>query len=176
MNRRAIAILVLAAGCEPPCEPYWKLRCDTCGADSPACEHAKRAAKNELSDEASCTKMVGLAESESSFAKERYCALHVATERSLDDLRGPWRCGDKGVDFSGPARESNQSATPRQIVVDGKATKIWNVLHASFQIEGAPACNYWLLPHEASNGEPALAISCPQPVGGLPDHMLRCVR
>ncbi|MBK6520219.1 MAG: hypothetical protein IPG04_40350 [Polyangiaceae bacterium] len=65
---------------------------------------------------------------------------------------------------------------PQQIVVDGVATKIWNVRTSTFQIEGAPACNYWLMPHEESNGELGLALSCAHAVGGLPSHMLRCVK
>jgi hypothetical protein len=120
--------------------------------------------------------MVDLAAGESDLTKRRYCELHVSEPRSLDELRGGWRCGDKHVELRGPATESTSSSNPQQIVVDGVATKIWNVQHASFQIEGAPACLYWLLPHEESKGEVGLAISCPKEVGGLPAAMLRCVR
>ena len=38
-----------------------------------------------------------------------------------------WRCGATKIEFRGPATESKQSADPQQIVVDGVATKIWNV-------------------------------------------------
>lgn len=167
---------LLACGCEPPCEPYWRLRCESCGSDSPACEHAKLAAKNELADDAQCRKMTDLAAGESHFTRRRYCELHVSGERSLDDLRGPWRCGERKLEFRGPASESRSTSSPQQIVVDGLETKIWNVQHASFQIDGAPACTYWLLPHEESGTEVGLAVSCSEPVGGLPATMVRCVK
>ncbi|MBK6517291.1 MAG: hypothetical protein IPG04_25050 [Polyangiaceae bacterium] len=169
-------VAALSMACDPPCEPYWKLRCDSCGPTSPACEHAKQASKNELSDGGQCKKMVALAESEGELTRKRYCALHENGERSLDELRGPWRCGATKIEFRGPATESKQSADPQQIVVDGVATKIWNVRTSTFQIEGAPACNYWLMPHEESDGDVGLALSCAHAVGGLPSHMLRCVK
>lgn len=155
-----VLLLALACACDPPCEPYWRLRCDGCGPESPACEHAKRAAKHELADDTQCRKMVGLAKDESDFTKKRYCELHVGGERSLDELRGPWSCGARKVEFQGPATESKVSSSPQQVVVDGAATKIWNVQHSSFQIEGAPACLYWLLPHEESAGERATTPRC----------------
>lgn len=167
---------MLALGCDPPCEPYWKLRCDSCGPHSSACAHAKDAAKRELAEPGQCTKMVELAQGENEHAKQRYCALHEQGKRSLDELRGQWRCGDLRVELRGPAQASGQSSNPQQIVVDGRATTIWNVQASSFQIEGAPACNYFLMPHEESAGEVGLALSCPQAVGGLPDHMVRCVK
>ena len=61
-------------------------------------------------------------------------------------------------------------------MVDGKATKIWNVRTSSFQIEGSSSCHYWLLPHEESDGKTALAVSCPKGAASLTGEMLRCVR
>lgn len=120
--------------------------------------------------------MTDLAASESDFTKDRYCDLHVKGSRSLDELRGPWSCEGQTVRFEGPAEESKQTANPQQIVVGELRTTIWNVGHSFFQIEGAPACTYWLRPHETSNGAVGLAISCPQAVGGLEARMLRCTK
>jgi hypothetical protein len=177
--KRAPDLLVVLSlvGCEPPCEPYWKLRCESCGPDSGACQHAKSAAEAELAEDAQCKKLVGLAESESEFSKRRYCELHVATPRTYGELAGPWRCADGAasleVDFRPPAPAD---ASRGELVVGGRATKVGLLRHASFQVEGGPACTYWLLPHEASAGEVGLALLCPEPTGGLPANMLRCTR
>ena len=80
------------------------------------------------------------------------------------------------VAFEGPAEPSKSSTDPQQIVVDGKRTTIWNIGHSFFQIEGAPACTYWLLPHEESGGAVGLTLSCPQAVGGLDARMIRCLK
>ena len=162
--------------CDPPCPSYWQFRCESCGPESPACEHAKFAAKNELSESGQCEKLSNLAKGESSFSQARYCELHKNETRSLDELRGPWNCGLFKLDFKGPASESKDSLNPQQLVVDGKATKIWNVRTSSFQIEGSSSCHYWLLPHEESDGKTALAVSCPKGAASLTGEMLRCVR
>lgn len=169
-------LLLFVLACDPPCPSYWQFRCDSCGPDSEACAHAKHASKHELSEEGKCERLSSLASSESDFTRERYCNLHEKKARSLDDLRGPWSCEGRRVSFEGPAEESKRTSDPQQLVVDGARTTIWNVGHSFFQIEGAPACTYWLLPHEESNGDVGLTLSCPKPVGGLEARMIRCTK
>ena len=177
MRLSAIALVTLiSAACDPPCPSYWKFRCESCGPDSAACAHAKHAAEHELSEQGKCERLSGLASSESDFTRERYCNLHEKKARSLDEIRGPWSCDGRRISFEGPAEESKQSADPQQIVVDGKSTTIWNVGHSFFQIEGSPACTYWLLPHEESGAAVGLTLSCPQAVGGLEARMIRCTK
>jgi hypothetical protein len=180
VTRLELFVTLAALGCDPPCEPYWKLRCDSCGPESGACLHAKSAAETQLSDAGQCTKLVGLAESESEFSKRRYCELHVGTPRTYEELGGPWRCsgasepGDVlAIDFRPP---TGTEGARGELVVQGGATKVGLLKHATFQVEGGPVCTYWLLPHETSEGEVGLALLCPEPVGGLPASMVRCTK
>ena len=171
-----VLVTLLSSACDPPCPSYWKFRCESCGPDSEACAHAKHAAEHELSEQGKCGRLSTLASSESEFTRERYCNLHEKKARSLDDLRGPWSCEGMRVTFEGPAEEARTTDDPQQIVVNGQRTKIWNVAHSFFQIEGSSACTYWLLPHEASDGAVGLTLSCPQVVGGLDARMIRCTK
>jgi hypothetical protein len=180
--RSSQLLLALATvGCDPPCEPYWKLRCDSCGPESGACRHAKSAAVAELSEDGQCKKLVALAESESDFSKQRYCELHVATARSFEELRGPWRCATQSngsapgvtIDVRPPGP---LDAKRGELVVDGRSTPIGGLAHATFHVDGGPACTYWLLPHETSEGAVGLALLCPEPAGGLPSGMIRCTK
>ncbi|NUP12309.1 MAG: hypothetical protein HOW73_40200 [Polyangiaceae bacterium] len=182
--RYALVVVALAAfgtiavaGCDPPCKPYWEQRCSVCGEDSPACEHAKLAAKNELGDNAKCESLTTSLKESSEFSQRRYCDLARAEARSLDEIRGPWICSGHRVEFKGPAEESKSTANPQQIVIDDAATTIFNVQYASFQREGGAACNYWLGEHEHSVGEKGLSILCPTPIGALQgEKIVHCLR
>ena len=80
------------------------------------------------------------------------------------------------VDFRGPTDESTSSSNPQQIVVNDTPFEIYNVRTASFQRKEKASCSYYLMPHEDSGGEKALAIRCPDPLGALPgDTLVKCL-
>lgn len=172
-----VAAAVAFLGCEPPCKPYWQARCRSCGETSPGCAHAREAAKRELGDAAQCEKLTRLEHASTDLARGRYCDLHEDDPRSLDELEGPWICSGLRVDFRGPSAESGDSSDPQQLVVGGSATRIHNLRHASFQVEGKLACTYWLGPHEHSQGEAGLTLLCPDAIAELPvGRLVHCLR
>ena len=169
--------LLLASACSPPCPSYWEEVCKACGTSSPGCEHAKDAAKREAGTNEKCTSFTTKFSELGDFGKQRYCETWTNEPRKLDELKGPWVCSGVKVDFRGPSDESTSSSNPQQIVVNDTPFEIYNVRTSSFQRKEKASCSYYLMPHEDSGGEKALAIRCPDPLGALPgDTLVKCLR
>ncbi|MFO0551082.1 MAG: hypothetical protein U0271_22015 [Polyangiaceae bacterium] len=166
----ALSALALA-GCDPPCEPYWKIACERC--DATGCDLAKEHAKKTLEGGQMCQEDVARLKEilEQPGGKKVACNLPAASKLPSNALLGRWSCTSKGRADNG--RVIALDIGLLTVNVDDKSFEVvqlsddWANLSVSSQMQ--TSCNIHV------EGE-RMVFRCATPLGSLEAGDALCSR
>jgi hypothetical protein len=101
-----------SAGCEAPCEPYWKTMCASCKVDG--CDTAKRRAETSLKEPGACEADARDVKAllEMPNGKQVACAMPAKGPLPSDALFGKWRCGSSALTIDTVAFKVGDTSFP----------------------------------------------------------------